>query len=100
MKLKTILVVFLLLITCNLESCASKGPGKTAGTEEEALKQIAKKDKKSAREAKKAKKEAFKHYWKNQSKDARKSIKRNKRKQRKISKHNKRKKSNEYLHGQ
>ena len=86
MKIKTICATLLLLFASLQTGCASSGPGKTPATVEEAEKQIAKKQKKSAREAKKVQKEAYKRFWKMQTKEARKSIKKNERRQRKLAK--------------
>jgi len=77
MNSKTFFTVFLLLLGI-FSSCGSSKPGKTASVEE-AEYIIAKERKKKGRIAKKQKRAAEKHYWSLQSKEAKKSIKRNKR---------------------
>jgi hypothetical protein len=78
MNSKTLFIVFLLLLGI-FSSCGSTKPGKTAASVEEAESIIAKERKKKGRIAKKQKRAAEKHYWSLQSKEAKKSIKRNKR---------------------
>ena len=89
MKIKTIYVLLLLSALTLAPSCASKGPGATPATVEEAEKQLAKNQKKQSKIAKKEQKAAYKHYWSMQSKAARKSIKQSKKRQKRIAKHRK-----------
>ena len=77
MKNKTFFICLLLLISLNIGSCSSTTPNNNPATVEEAQKQLAKKDKKNSRAAKKAKKASHKRYWKTQSKESKKSIKKN-----------------------
>ena len=77
MKNKTFFISLLLLISLNIGSCSSTAPNKNPATVEEAQKQLAKKGKKDRRAAKKAKKASNKRYWKTQSKEAKKSVKKN-----------------------
>lgn len=66
-----------------ITSCGSKSPAATATSVEEAEAQLAKRRKADAKANKKLKKAAEKHYWSLQSKEARKSIKRNKKRHKK-----------------
>lgn len=85
MKIKTFLYSLLLLfVASNLVGCGSTKPDKLPATEEEAQEQLAKKAKKQAKAAKKEQKIAYKHFWSLQSKEAKKSIKRNKKMQKRI----------------
>lgn len=74
MKFRTIIGIFLLLIAVSNSSCkGSEKPLEGVALE----KKLAKDKKKSSREARKNKKKAMKHYWSLQTKDARKSLKKN-----------------------
>ena len=83
MNIKTIYTTLLLLLAINLMSCGSKGPYNALMTPEEIEKSLAKDKKKKAKEGKKAQKEAYKHYWSLQTKETKKSIKKNNRRQKK-----------------
>lgn len=83
------LKIFVLLFVSVLFSCGSKNPGNTPSTVEAAEKELAKRERIQAKEAKKAKKAAYKHYWSLQSKERRKSIKKNLKRQKRIARHNK-----------
>ena len=84
MKFKTIFTVLLLLSFVTLTNCASQGPGKTPATVEEAQKLYEKEKKKKKKIASKEKKAADKRYWNLQSKEAKKSIRKNRRRQKKL----------------
>jgi hypothetical protein len=86
MKFKTIFSVFLLLIAFSFQNCASSKQIKNPESVEEAEAQLAKKAKADAKVAKKGKKEAQKRYWSMQSKEAKKSVKKNLKRQKKIAK--------------
>lgn len=83
MKIKTIYTTLLLLVALNLMSCGSKSPSNALMSPEEIEKSLAKDKKRKGKAGKKAQKEAYKHYWSLQSKEARKSIKKNDRRQKK-----------------
>ncbi len=83
MKFRTIFLLFLLFAGTQVVSCGSKNPESTAITVEDAEKQLAKQEKKRVKAANREKKRAHKHYWSLQTKDARKSIKKNYRRQKK-----------------
>ena len=91
MKIKTFigLLLLLLMFTPQIQSCSPK-IGETASSVEEATAILAKQAKAKSKIAHKAKKKAYKAYWKSQSKQARKSIKRNNRRQKKIARAKKR----------
>ena len=77
MKIRTIFIVFLLsVLTLGSQSCKTK---EIATTDEAVQKELYKKKKKEARAAKKLKRKREKHYWSLQSKEVKKSIKRNRR---------------------
>lgn len=80
MKFRTIIIPLLLLILFSATSCGSK---KIATTDAEVQKELHKKKKKEARAVRKSNKEAYKHFWSLQSKEAKKSIRKNKRYQKK-----------------
>lgn len=88
MKYLTLKIVSVLLLSV-LFACGSKNPANTPGTVEAAEKELAKRDKAQQKQAKKAKKQAYKHYWSLQTKEAKKSIKKNLRRQKRIARHNK-----------
>ena len=89
MKIKTIFSAFLLLIAFSLTDCASSKVGKNPASVEEAEAALAKKRKKEGKAAKKAKKESEKRYWDLQSKETKKSVKKNLKRQKKIAKQKK-----------
>lgn len=85
MKIKTLFAGLLLLfLFFQITGCRTPKVGETAATVEEAEKILAKQAKVKSKAAKKEQKKAYKHFWKLQSKEAKKSIKRNKRRQKKI----------------
>ncbi len=83
MKIKTIYTTLLLLVSLNIISCGSKSPSNALMTPDEIEKSLAKDKKKKAKAGNKAQKEAYKHYWSLQTKEAKKSIKKNDRRQKK-----------------
>ena len=83
MKFKTIFIILLLFVGFNTVSCASKRAAKNPESVEEAEKQLAKNRKKASKDGKKLRKQAYKAHWDLQSKEAKKSIKRNKKRHRK-----------------
>ena len=87
MKFRTIIVLFLLLITIGALGCSSTKPEKTPESVEEAEKLMAEKSKQQAKANKKAKKEAEKRYWSMQSKATKKSVKKNKKNQKRLARH-------------
>ncbi|MFT5860158.1 MAG: putative small lipoprotein YifL [Flavobacteriaceae bacterium] len=84
MKIKTLYTILLLFVGLNFASCGSKGPASALMTPEQIEKSLAKDKKKKAKAGKKASKDAYKHYWSLQSKDAKKSIKRNDRARKRV----------------
>ena len=82
MQIKTFLVSILLLLTFALSSCGSTAPGSTNPTNvADAEAQLAQKKKEQAKASAKAKKAGEKRYWKMQSKEARKRVKRTNKRQ-------------------
>jgi hypothetical protein len=77
MKFRLIKVLFALLFICCLPSQSFAQVGKTPSTVEEAEALLAKKEKEKQKAAKKARKEAEKRFWSMQTKDRRKSVKKN-----------------------
>jgi topoisomerase IA-like protein len=70
-----------------IHSCKlTKGADDTPATVEEATKLLNKQNKKKAKKARKAQKQAYKEFWARQTKEARRSIKKNKRTQKRIEK--------------
>jgi gas vesicle protein len=90
MNIKTFLQVLLLFGILSLQSCSSTKPGQTAATVEDAEKMLAKQAKANAKQAKKDTKAAQKHFWSLQSKEAKKSIKKNKRRNKRLARARKR----------
>lgn len=88
MKIKTFYSVFLLLLALNLSSCKSSSDTGMMSPEEVTA-QLEKKNKVKAKSAKKAQKEAYKRYWSAQTKEARKSIKRNNKRAKRLARHRK-----------
>lgn len=76
---KRIFFIFSILLLTNLASCASWTKGKNPDSVEGAEKMIDKQRKKDAKAARKEQKAAIKRHWDNQSKEVKRSIKRNKR---------------------
>lgn len=83
MKIRTFFHLILLLSALSFVSCKSTSPGSTSGDVATAEKSIAKKRKKEAKTAKREMRKAKKAFWKNQSKTARKRVKKSNRLQRK-----------------
>ena len=90
MNIKTFITLLLLLSLPLLEGCSSTKPGQTPATVEDAEKMLAKQSKAKQKQAKKETKAAQKHFWSLQSKEARKSIKKNKRHNKRFAKAKKR----------
>jgi len=90
MKFRTIFHTILLLSALTMTNCGSIGAEKNPTSVAEAENQLAKNNKKSNRRGRKAQKEAEKRYWGAQSKQTRKSVKKNKRRNKKIARHKKR----------
>lgn len=90
MNIKTFLLLLLLLGASTLPSCSSTQPGQTPATVEDAEKMLAKQAKAKSKQAKKETKAAQKHFWSLQSKEARKSIKKNKRRNKRLARARKR----------
>ncbi|MFK7786147.1 MAG: hypothetical protein AB8B56_13580 [Crocinitomicaceae bacterium] len=88
MKIKTFYTVLLLLLAINFSSCKSSSDSGVM-TADEVTAQLEKKNKKQAKANKKLKKEAYKAYWSNQTKEARKSIRRNNRRAKRLARHRK-----------
>jgi hypothetical protein len=88
MKIKTFYTVFLLFLALNLSSCKSSSDSGMMSPEEVTA-QLEKKNKVQAKAAKKAQKEAHKRYWNAQTKEARKSVKRNHRRAKRLARHRK-----------
>lgn len=88
MKNRTLFIVFLLFLGMGGISACKSTDG--LSSDAEIQKQLNKDKKKKGRAAKKANKEAYKHFWSLQSKETKKSIKKNnryqKRKARKLKK--------------
>lgn len=85
MKFKTLYLILLLSFTGILTfGCGVPKLGETPATVEETEKLLAKEQKKKNKIAKKEQKAAYKRFWSMQSKEARKSIKRNKKRQKKL----------------
>lgn len=84
MNIKTFLILLLLLGLSTVQSCSSTQPGQTPATVEDAEKMLAKQAKANAKQAKKDTKAAQKHFWSLQSKEAKKSIKKNKRRNKRM----------------
>lgn len=85
MKFKTIYTILLLLSFVTLTNCATVG--KNPETVEEAQKLLAHQEKKQNKINRREKKKVDKRYWSLQSKDAKKSIRKNRRRQKKIARH-------------
>jgi len=84
MKIKTIFFQCLLFaFIISATSCGASKEGANPENVEEAEKLLAKKNKKAAKDAKKLRKEAYKSHWDLQSKEAKKSIKRNEKRHKK-----------------
>ena len=78
MKFRLIKVLFAVLFICSLPSQSfAQAEGKTPSTVAEAEAVLAKKEKEKQKAAKKARKEAEKRFWSMQTKDRRKSVKKN-----------------------
>ena len=88
MKIKTFYTAFLLLLAMNFSSCKSSSDSGMMSPEEVTA-QLEKKKKKEAKAAKKLQKEAYKVYWSNQTKEARKSIRKNNRRAKRLARHRK-----------
>lgn len=87
MKSSTKIILVLVCLSPIFYACKSaKGANDTPATVEEATKLLNKQNKKKARKAKKAQKQAYKEFWNRQTKEARRSIKKNKRVQKRIEK--------------
>jgi hypothetical protein len=87
MKSSTKIILVLVCLLPIFYSCkSSKAADDTPATVEEATKLLNKQNKKKAKKARKAQKQAYKEFWARQSKEARKSIKRNKHRQKRIEK--------------
>ena len=77
MQIKTILISIILLLTLGFSSCASTAPGGyNPSSVAEAEEQLAQKKKEQLKASDKAIKAGEKRYWKMQSKEARKRVKR------------------------
>lgn len=80
MKIRTIIIVFLLLFfLVGLQSCKSQ---KLPTSDYEVQKELYKKKKKEQKAGKKLKKQQEKHFWSLQSKEVKKSLRKNRRFQR------------------
>lgn len=88
MKIKTFYTLLLLLLALNLSSCKSRSDAGNLSPEEVTAR-LEKENKVKAKSAKKAQKEAYKRYWSAQTKEARKSIKRNNRRAKRLARHRK-----------
>ena len=88
MKFKTFFSILLLFLAVNLSSCKSSSDSGLMSPEEVTA-QLEKENKKKAKVARKLQKEAHKRYWNAQTKEARKSVKRNKRRAKRLARHRK-----------
>jgi len=82
MKISTIILYLLLCISLlSVQSCKSTA---IPESNEDIQKELARKRKKEARAQKRLKKQEYKHFWSLQSKETKKSIRKNKRRQKRI----------------
>jgi hypothetical protein len=87
MKSSTKIMLVLVCLLPIIHSCKStKAANDNPATVEEATKLLNRQNKKKAKKARKTQKQAYKEFWARQTKEARRSIKKNKRIQKRIEK--------------